>query len=484
MTRAAVYTRYSKVLDPADTLGVDRQEQDDRAESERRGWSVAAVYTDNDVSASSGKPRPAYDRMLADIQDGLLDAVVVWDLDRLHRRPIELERFLEIADRHQLQLASVGGDVDLSTPQGVMIARIKAAVARHEIDQMRRRLKRKMDQLAATGQFHGGRRPYGYTPDGMTVIPAEVAIIQECAARLLAGESFNEVVRDLNQRGVKTTSGVPWTRASVKTMLLSPRVAGLRQHRGEVIGDAAWPAILDRATWEAVRALLRDPARRQPGHVAGRRHLLSGIARCSACGGPMSVVHRPGRSLAYACRKGGCGKVRVAVPLLDEFIERLLFARLAERQIGPLTTGEDRSVATQIAQAEAHQAMLAVELGRNPAIRPEARVAALAEAGAHLDELYARQARQRRQSALAGMDPAEVPHLWRSDQLTLSRKRLILRDAIGPITVKPATRRGAHLLDVDRVDVPPAERLAAEPAPEPESESESEPLLGAGMVSA
>ena len=479
MTRAGVYTRYSKVLDPADTLGVDRQEQDDRAESERRGWSVAAVYNDNDVSASSGKPRPAYDRMLADIQDGLLDAVVVWDLDRLHRRPIELERFLEIADRHQLQLASVGGDVDLSTPQGVMIARIKAAVARHEIDQMRRRLKRKMDQLAAAGQFHGGRRPYGYTPDGMSVIPAEATVVQECAARLLAGESFNEVVRDLNRRGVKTTSGVAWTRSSVKTMLLSPRVAGLRQHRGEVIGDAAWPAILDRATWEAVRALLRDPARRQPGHVAGRRHLLSGIARCSACGGPLHVLCRTNRSPAYACRKG-CGKVRVAVPLLDDFIERLLFARLAERQIGPLTTGDDQSLATQIAQAEAHQAMLAVELGRNPAIRPEARMAALAEAGAHLDELYARQAKQRRQSALAGMDPTKVPDLWRSDQLTLSRKRLILRDAIGPITVKPANRRGAHLLDVDRIDVPPAEQLTADPEPAPESVS----VLGGGMVSA
>ncbi len=105
-------------------------------------------------------------------------------------------------------------------------------------------------------------------------------------------------------------------------------------------------------------------------------------------------------------------------------------------------------------------------------------MAALAEAGAHLDELYARQAKQRRQSALAGMDPTKVPDLWRSDQLTLSRKRLILRDAIGPITVKPATRRGAHLLDVDRVDVPDPEQLVADPEPA------SVPLLGAGMVSA
>ncbi len=459
MTRAAVYTRYSKVLDPADTLGIDRQEEDNRTEAGRRGWSVAQVYADNDISASTGKPRPAYQRMLDDISDGLIDAVIVWDLDRLHRRPIELERFLELADRHQLKLASVGGEVDLSTPQGVMVARIKAAVARHEIDQMRRRLLRKMDQLAASGHFHGGRRPFGYQADGITVIDAEATIIQECAARLLSGESFNELVRDLNRRQIPTTSGAAWTRASVKSMLTAPRVAGLRQHRGEIIGEAAWPAILDRATWGAVGALLRDPARRQPGHVAGRRHLLSGIARCSECEGPLHVLHRSGgRSPAYACRRG-CGKVRVAAYQLEDFIEQLLFARLAERKIGPLQGDDDRALVAQIAQAEAHQAWLAVELGCNPHIRPEARLQVLAEAGRHLDELEARQAKQRRQSALAGMDPASVPDLWRSDQLTLSRKRLIVRDAIGPITIKPATRRGGHRLDPDRVDVADPDEL-------------------------
>src|SRR6266516_2422287 len=286
--RAAIYTRIS--ADDGTALGVARQEEDCRAVATQRGWNVVGVYTDNDISASSGKPRPAYQRLVADIRAGLVNAVIVWDLDRLHRRPIELEQFLDISDRHHIALASVGGDVDLATPQGRMVARIKGAVARQEADQISRRVRRKFDQLAYTGQVsNGGKRPYGYTLDRMHIIESEAAIIREIAARLLAGESLHEIARDLNARSISASQGGRWGRNSIRTLLCAPRIAGLRQHRGTVIGDAAWPAILDRATWEGVRAVLLDPNRRAPGHANARHHRLSGIARCAVCQAPLHV---------------------------------------------------------------------------------------------------------------------------------------------------------------------------------------------------
>ena len=79
------------------------------------GWPVAEVYVDNDVSAYSGKPRPAYRRMLRDIKDGTRDALVVYDLDRLVRQPRELEEFFDICDAAGLtSFASVTGDLDLA----------------------------------------------------------------------------------------------------------------------------------------------------------------------------------------------------------------------------------------------------------------------------------------------------------------------------------------------------------------------------------
>ena len=128
--RAGIYARISK--DDGSALGVGRQIEDCTAEAERRGWTIVDRYVDNNVSASKTKPRPEYERMLDDVRAGVIDAVIVWDVDRLTRKPAELETFIDLADRHGLSLASVGGEIDLATPQGRLTARIKGSVARHE----------------------------------------------------------------------------------------------------------------------------------------------------------------------------------------------------------------------------------------------------------------------------------------------------------------------------------------------------------------
>src|SRR3954447_6457093 len=163
MTTAAVYLRISS--DPSgQALGVARQREDCVALCTAKGWTPAE-YVDNDVSASSAKKRPAYERMLADIRDGRIGAVVAWDLDRLHRRPIELERFMDLADAHRLALATVSGDVDLSTAQGRLTARLKGAVARHEIEHKSDRQKRAARQKASRGEPQW-RNAFGFLSDG------------------------------------------------------------------------------------------------------------------------------------------------------------------------------------------------------------------------------------------------------------------------------------------------------------------------------
>src|SRR5882724_1805720 len=90
-TRGAIYVRISRDRAGAG-LGVARQEEDCRALAARLGVEVAAdaIYSDNDLSAYSGKPRPRYLAMLEDIRAGLIDVVLAWHTDRLHRSPGEL----------------------------------------------------------------------------------------------------------------------------------------------------------------------------------------------------------------------------------------------------------------------------------------------------------------------------------------------------------------------------------------------------------
>src|SRR5690348_12936743 len=96
--RAAIYCRISQDREGAG-LGVERQRQDCEALAARLGWTITAVHVDNDTSAHSGKPRPGYAALLADIEAGTADAVLVWHTDRLHRSPAELETFVEICER-------------------------------------------------------------------------------------------------------------------------------------------------------------------------------------------------------------------------------------------------------------------------------------------------------------------------------------------------------------------------------------------------
>ncbi|MEU0482233.1 recombinase family protein [Streptosporangium sp. NPDC006013] len=140
MRRAAIYCRISQDRGGAG-LGIARQEADCRALIERKGWTVVDVYPDNDVSAYSGAPRPAWKRLLADIEDGTVDAIACWHVDRLTRSPRELEDVIDLADRRGVELATVTGEIDLVTPTGRLIARMLGAAARHEAEHKAERQK-------------------------------------------------------------------------------------------------------------------------------------------------------------------------------------------------------------------------------------------------------------------------------------------------------------------------------------------------------
>jgi DNA invertase Pin-like site-specific DNA recombinase len=208
VVRAAIYARISSDRD-GDHLGVRRQVEDCERLVERKGWEVAERYVDDDVSAYKGRVRPAYRRMLDDVRGGFLDAVVVWDADRLHRRPKELEDFFGVCEEAGVtRLASVSGDIDLATHDGQFLARILGAVAKKESDDKSRRIKRKHEELAQAGKVAGGgTRPYGYEADRRTVRESEALVVRECARRLLSGEALRAICADLNERGVSTVTG-------------------------------------------------------------------------------------------------------------------------------------------------------------------------------------------------------------------------------------------------------------------------------------
>jgi len=128
---------------------------------------VSEIYTDDDRSAFSGKPRPDYLSLLANVRLGLHDGVMAWRLDRLHRRMSELEDFISITEQAGVALATVTGDVDISTSSGRLMARTMGAFGMLESEVKSERIRRKHQELAERGKVSGGgTRPFGYTDSG------------------------------------------------------------------------------------------------------------------------------------------------------------------------------------------------------------------------------------------------------------------------------------------------------------------------------
>src|SRR4051812_2392760 len=184
--RAGIYVRISEDK-AADAAGVARQETDCRALAERKGWDVAEVYIENDTSAFKRRKvrlpdgstalrvvRPAFRRLLDDIASGAVTALVAYDLDRVARQPRDLEDLIDAVELTGTPTTAVTGDVDLSSDNGIFMARMLVNVANKSSKDTARRVSRKQLEIAEAGRYSGGGiRPFGYDRDGITVSEAE-----------------------------------------------------------------------------------------------------------------------------------------------------------------------------------------------------------------------------------------------------------------------------------------------------------------------
>jgi hypothetical protein len=296
--------------------------------------------------------------MLADADAGRLGAVVAWDLDRLHRRPVELEHFIDLADRHRLALATVGGDADLSTHNGRLYARIKGAVARGEMEQKSARQQRANLQRAEMGRPRaGGRRAVGYTADGTQLNEAEAVHIRDGYRLLLAGASLRGIAsrwnaatipcdptnethpeacpscRGTGEVAFTTAAGGPWRPDAVRYTLMNPRNAAIAVHRGEELGRGNWPPIVPEETYRAAVALLADPDRKTtPTNT--RRYLLAGLARCH-CGAPVITGRTQHGQRTYRCGQTR-GHLSVAAEPRDELVAAVVVGRLSREDAAEL----------------------------------------------------------------------------------------------------------------------------------------------------
>lgn len=326
---AALYTRISQ--DKTGTAaGVERQAKECRELATRRELTITREFSDNDISAYSGKRRPGFEALLETVQSGEVDTILVWHPDRLYRRSADLELLIELVERQRIRIVSVtAGDFDLNTATGRAIARTLVAWSGFEVEQKVDRQKSAYRQRAEAGGWPFTHRPFGFKRvDGKVVqVPEEVAVLRDILTRYYVNlESRYAIMRDLNARGIVTPQGKPWGIIQLRDVLTNDRYGGVVKHNDKILDvTPSWEPVIDRDVWLGWRSAAAK--RKRKSTFSAARYLLTGVARCAICGAACFVKHRADKGLSYFCSESGC--VQRSVPAVDRLVEEVVIRRLS-----------------------------------------------------------------------------------------------------------------------------------------------------------
>ncbi|MFF4416336.1 recombinase family protein [Streptosporangium sp. NPDC001559] len=226
--------------------GVARQIEDTCTLTARRGAKVGMILVENDTSAfkrrkiklANGETqlrtvRPKFRFALKLLNEARYRRFTTYHLDRTVRDPRDLEDLIDVVEgsRPRIIADSFTGSLRLATDSDITSARIHCAIANQASRDTVRRVSRARKEQAQEGRFGGGRRRFGFEPDGITHRPQEADAIARYHAIGLTGVSVKEITRDMKREGLLTSTGKQWTPQGVRDMLLRPCNAGLSVHR-------------------------------------------------------------------------------------------------------------------------------------------------------------------------------------------------------------------------------------------------------------
>lgn len=358
-TRAVIYTRVSQ--DRAGGRSPAEQEAEARQVCAREGWEVTEVVTDSvGASRHSKGTRNGWTRARAIVADGGVDVLVTWEASRAQRDLAAYADLRQLCASTGVRWSYSGRTYDMSESGDRFTTGLDALLAEREADETADRVRRAMRSNAAQGRPHG-RRLFGYqrTYDltsgalsGQIEHPDEAPVVRRIFDDYLAGSGVRTIARTLNAEQITTGTGAQWNDAQVRRVLVNPAYAARRVHRGEVVGEGDWPALVDADRFERVQARL-SAQRTSQTRQRGTARLLTGVGRCGVCGGKVGAGHDRHQRKMYQCRTKFC--VARDLVKLDGFVTAVVLARLARPDVVEALAGAAPDPAVEAARDRAAQ---------------------------------------------------------------------------------------------------------------------------------
>ena len=379
--RAGVYERVSRLASARDRKEIERarsieeQNKANRDECARQGWEITAHYKDPGLSASrfATRDRPEYRRLLADINTGKLDVVVLWESSRGDRELAGWAQFLNACRENHtgIYITTHGRLYDMANGRDWRNLAEDGVDSGYESEKTSVRVRRTVAAKMQAGEPFG-HCPYGYEreyhprtrelieqrPSKEPAIPGDnrmtkAEVVQHIFLSIAKGIPINQIRRWLNDQGIPAPEGGEWGRSVIHRIASNPVYIGKRRWRHhDGLLDGIWPPIVDEETFWAVQRILSDP-RRKTTRPGGVRHMLSFLASCDGCGRQLTAAgpDKKNNAAIYRC-PSGC--VHIRADWLDEYISMTVIERLSRPDAYPLTlaTSDKESVTARAEAAE------------------------------------------------------------------------------------------------------------------------------------
>lgn len=299
--RVALYPRVSG-HDQEDNYSIPEQIERMKKYCESRDWMVYKIYTDS-VQSGADMDRPGLQSMIKDIENGKIDMVLVYKLDRLSRSQKDTLYLIEdVFEKHDVGFTSMTENFDTSSPFGKAVLGVLAVFAQLERDKITERTTMGKKARAAEGKWHGSKWvPIGYNYENglLQVNEYEKMQILEIANMVLAGTPIRTVANIVTDKGYRHKYG-EWDAKAIKRVLANPVNLGLIRD-GEHLHPGLHDAIIDQETYDAIQLLMDERRNKYGTGYKPHKSLLAGFLFCKHCGGRYARQGNGEGKYYYSC---------------------------------------------------------------------------------------------------------------------------------------------------------------------------------------
>lgn len=340
---AVIYARYSS--DSQREESIEGQIRECSEYANRNNITLLGNYIDRALSARTAD-RPEFQRMIADSEKGLFDAVLVWKLDRFSRDRYDSAHYKHILKKNGVKVISAKDNIS-DGPEGIILESMLEGYAEYYSAELSQKIQRGQKDNAMKCKSNGGNIPLGYLVNKETGIlaidPLTAHIVQEIYTRYDAGERICEITESLNKRGIRTHKGKEFTIGGVSLILKNRKYIGEYKYGDVVIPDGI-PAIIEKDIFERVQIRMKANKKAPAKAKAENEYLLTTKLFCGTCGrlmaGESGTSSTKGIKYHYykcsgAKRHLGCKRKAIKKDWIEKAVVYITVTRvLTDRNIG------------------------------------------------------------------------------------------------------------------------------------------------------